>query len=378
MERLKVLAAAAALHTFTVADLVRHTGVPSNTVSSVLRRNARLFEDAKPSERGSRGRGRPRRRYAVADLTAINAEIRAIEETVGTVSRLLGVPDTEDGGGNPEEERAALVSVAERTIMRAWDTDDADDRRVLADTARLNLAAVAPSPAPDMPIYRETSPYLRVKAPDERGAPSLAGEELTVRARSLAVLVDLTSDAAEGRAIGVTDLQRAATAVATLSGVTSPERMHRFLGGLVMIAQAGDELAPVGLVTRKGDTPGAVIEGVDDSEWYMRKLPGTGDVVWAQRWARTLADRRLYACNVLYDTGDRDEDFRDTLHRVADLSSLSKPSVPRIVVSGSYEPGRINTVARAGAMLLAPDFSTDDLNSAIGAGFELPELYTEP
>lgn len=68
MERLKVLAAALALRTFTVEEIAGLSGVNPQTVRSVLGRNSALIrhlEGPAPAEAADsqRGRGRPPRRW---------------------------------------------------------------------------------------------------------------------------------------------------------------------------------------------------------------------------------------------------------------------------------------------------------------------------
>ena len=80
MEQMRILAAAVALRTFTVRELVAYTGASPDTVRSTLGRNKDQFavEQAPPT-----GPGRPLKRWTVLDPDAIRGQVRVLETEVG-------------------------------------------------------------------------------------------------------------------------------------------------------------------------------------------------------------------------------------------------------------------------------------------------------
>lgn len=177
MERIRILAAAAALSEFTVAELCAYSGANEHTVRSVLSRDAELIEPLDSLERT--GAGRPRRRYRVKDLETIRSELRTLEESIEALgSRRRGESEPQS-----TEDRLAAALVAEDALLRAMKADVTDEESwTLAETAR-ESALQAMSAEEDAPVRDEIDARGRVIAVlaqavvRKTGAPGGAGSK---------------------------------------------------------------------------------------------------------------------------------------------------------------------------------------------------------
>src|SRR5438105_914093 len=116
LERLRILAAAAALGTFTVAELVAYSGANENTVRSVLERDAALFSaEASPAQ--AVGPGRPPARYRVVNTQRIAKELRSREQQLSSLAMpQVGV---RRGAATDAQGAADAASLAEDALARA-------------------------------------------------------------------------------------------------------------------------------------------------------------------------------------------------------------------------------------------------------------------
>lgn len=132
----KTLAAAAALRRFTIADLVRYSGVKSTTVYSVLQRADRYIEPVEEMSTGKRG-GRPKLYQVRSD----HAEelLSMLRETEKGFDR--GTSSISSDG----KDELAAVAVAENALFRFADTADSADRARLVELARTSLRTAKPA-----------------------------------------------------------------------------------------------------------------------------------------------------------------------------------------------------------------------------------------
>jgi hypothetical protein len=317
MERLRILAAAVALLEFRADELRAFAGVNAETVRSVLRRDAEMFDVISTTTNGSPGR--PANRYRVKDPARIREEIRELEralEPAGLGTRVRPERDT-------DEDRLIAVASAEDALLDSWRSEEPGERVVLAQTA---LAALGGA--------RRMMPEEAVGADDP----------LRRRAGDVEVFAELTHAEALGEPIGTEELHRAATALSDLAEV-APKHTFQFLLGLSAMAMRNDQLLPLALALSKSRKPIDSIATLDANAWVeAAALEDTGYVLWSQRWAAPLAEHRLFAGMVVQDYG------AETL--ATSLARLSEWHAPTVVLSERHSPDVVRNVSESGAFFL--------------------------
>jgi len=127
MERLRIIATAAALGEFTVPELAAFSGGNPNTIRSVLRRE-QWFAAVGTRQRLSTGR--PTVVYRVTDPELVRAEILKLEEALGLARAAVSLPEETD------DDRLAALVVDESKALDAARSDSAEERPLLIETAR--------------------------------------------------------------------------------------------------------------------------------------------------------------------------------------------------------------------------------------------------
>ncbi len=317
MKRLQILAAAVALGEFRVEELRAFAGANLETVRSVLRRDAQLFEVIRG---GANGRpGRPAKRYRVRDVDRVRQEIRALERDL----EAAGAMTSPQLDANSDEDRVAAISSAEDAVLDSWSARTPDERAVLAQTALAALGAA------------------RRIMPEDVVAEDAA---LRRRANDVEVFARLADAEASGKPIGTERLYDAATALSDLAEV-APERVPQFILGLSATALRNDQSLPFALALRGHHEPIEAISAIDASSWVKTvALADTNYVLWSQRWAAPLAKHRLFTGTVV---GDIDEGTLD-----APLRHLSKWQSPTIVISERDSVDLVRRVSESGAFFL--------------------------
>jgi tetratricopeptide (TPR) repeat protein len=327
MERLRILAAAAALRVFTVAELCAFAGANADTVRSVLRRDAELFEPVPAASDGNPGR--PAKRWKIKGLDRVREEIRELEKVFQPAS-VEGRIERD-----PDEDVFVAIGSAEDAILDSWGAD-AQDRVVPAQTAIAALRAA------------------RRMMRDSAIAPS---DLLHRRADDIEVFAKLACADASGDTIGTEDLHRAAVALSDLAEV-APERIPQFLLGLGSIAVRNGQLLPVALVVSQQHEPVDVVSALDAQSWVeVQPLAGAGYRVWFQRWAAPLAEHHVIAGAIVEDATDECLD--------AALSEAAIWPGPTVVVSKSYSEDRVRRVSEAGAFFLPSPATSSAIASTI-------------
>lgn len=341
MERLRILAAAAALREFTVGELCAFAGANADTVRSVLRRDAELFEIAPAKADGTPGR--PSNRWRVKELDRIREEIHELEQVL-ELPRLQTQPERDS-----EEDRLIAVASAEDAVLDAWGTEESGERVVLAQTALAALGA-ARRMTPEE-IVTEDDPLRR-------------------RADDIEVFAQLAHTEAHGEAIGTDDLYRASTALSDLAEV-APERTGQFLLGLSATAVRNGQLLPLALAISQQHKPIDAISTLDAKSWIeAARLENTDYVIWSQRWAAPLAEHRLFAGTIVDDSSEEGLE--------AHLSSVSEWLGPTVVVSRHQNLDRVRLVSEAGAYFLPSSAGVHGIaRTVINAAFGRARLGTE-
>jgi hypothetical protein len=315
-ERLRILGAAAALGEFTVPRLAAFSGANENTIRSVLLRDRNLFEVVAGVGQ-ERGIGRPPQRLRALDVSHIRALVRDLERSLGPLIRPLEL--------EPESEldRLAAVVVAEDAVERAWGADDSSTQQLLALTALESLS----------------------QARSAAGEQPAANDALDRRTESIGVFAELALAQAHGQQLTADELRRAAEALANLNEL-APERIPGLLTSLVVAAIRNKEMPPIVLVTESNVTPTEAILGLDEHAWTRHTLPGRRQVVWTQRWAEPLLNKRLMAGVVVHDAGTAEWELDEK------LALLPEWNVPAVVVSRRHSMEAVARVAEAGAFFV--------------------------
>jgi hypothetical protein len=317
MERLRILAAAAALLEFRAGELCAFAGANAETVRSVLRRDTELFEVISTETNG--GPGRPANRYRVKDPTRIREEIRELEQAI----QPAGLETRVRPGRDTDADRLIAVATAEDAVLDSWRSDEPDERAALAQTA---LAALNGA--------RRMTPEDAVQADDS----------LRRRTDDVEVFAQLADAEARGEPIDTDKLHRAATALSDLAEV-APERTSQFLLGLSATAVRNDQLLPLALALGQSRRPIDSISTLDADAWVeAAPLEDTGYVLWSQRWAAPLVEHRLFAGMVVQDYGAESLD--------APLVHLLEWHAPTVVLSERHSPDVVRNVSESGAFLL--------------------------
>ena len=167
VETLKVLAGTVGVGSFTVSSLAERTGVPRETVDTVLRRHRHAFRKLDLISR--HGRGRPQQRWQ------LRAE--AIDEVVAEVGRLqavIGTQSVEPTTTSEYEVVEASLTMATDSVLRA-SADEPQTALSLLKAARSSIQAAGYDPV----------------VSDIPGEGSTATDAFSRRARVVSAVADL-------------------------------------------------------------------------------------------------------------------------------------------------------------------------------------------
>lgn len=335
MERLRILAAAAALKEFTALELVAFSGANENTVRSVLHREKELFEPVEGEARRE-GKGRPANLYRVIDLGGIREEVRELEQVIESIppAAITWLPETES-----EQERLAAIVVAEDAALRAWRSESPEEKLVLAQTARRSLG--------------------QAKLDEVEGEVSAA---LVTRVESVSAFTTLAESEARGDSIEPALINRAWSALADYADVVPTDRVHEVMTSLADFAIRHDQLPPLAMLTEATVTPAEAMPEFG-LEWTRLELDESHEALWAQSWARSLVDHQLVIGLVVYDGGMSDAALERSLGHVADWH------MPAVVISDDVTPDVVVRASRVGAFSLpsseGPGAVAETLRSAL-------------
>lgn len=347
MEKIRILASAAALREFTAEQLAAFSGANLNTVRNVLRRNEALFEPV-DTEAAATRRGRPANIYRVIDSERIESEVREFERTAGAAAEtLFGQAMRSD----PEQERLAAIVVAEDASMRAWQSDDAQEKRLLAETAQRSLHFVAAGDGVELtPVLSE-------------------------RAESAKAFADLAEADAEGGQIEAKLVQNAWTGLANYAEYVPTERARQMLTCLVDVSMRYEQPPALAVLTDASTNPAETLPQFGN-DWARirfdsrRGRPSRHEVLWAQPWALDLVDRQLLLGFVVSVRGMNDDELEDSLRQVSEWH------IPTLLLADDLKRDLLVRSTRAGALSLPAGEShvvAETLRTALGAlnGYQL-------
>jgi carbon-monoxide dehydrogenase small subunit len=333
----RILAAAAALREFEVAELAAYSGANDNTVRSVLHRMRTWFQEVDTPAESRPAKGRPRKRYRVADLLGVRAQVRQLEREVAELAETPAPTDAE-----LEAQRLAAIVVAEDAVLSAWRAEESAERQLLAETAWKSLSQ-AKSLAQEKPDFA-----------------------LERRVQSVDTFAKLALDRSRERQLPHSWLAKAAEALADFSEVAPQDRVFRFLVGLSDAAIRSHELPPMCLIIDGGATPTDAIPGLTGGAWSTRLLRDGLEVLWVQAWAEPLLNRRLIAGIVVQDPGPT----RHLQELESVLGIVTKWHRPTFVVSKRDSVEVVDRVLAAGVYYMPfesarLDVMTSALRSAL-------------
>jgi hypothetical protein len=322
-QRLRILAAAAELGRFTAYELAAATGISSNTVRSILRRDAEFFEVGSSADT-RRSRGRPTNLYSVSDMEGIRHELTDVRESL----EWTPVPDSET---SEADHHSARLEVAENSLRRALASEDPEDRRKLIEIA-LRTAAV---------LLEQSD------LPTELGRKALA---LKASAEMLGVGY-LEVPQRQGA------LHEVATAIAAIAEHSAPTALA-LLRGLLGVTRELRLAPPVGLILHGDLRPENIFVTEADDDWMKVSAHERWDL-WSPRWSEPLAKHAVLAGVVLGAEADQ-------IDVEASLSEL-RSWTPKIVM-GDYSPGLTDQTARIGALFVsnAAEDVTESVIDGIG------------
>ena len=316
MKRIRILAAAAALREFTIAELSAYSGANVNTVRSIVNREKERFEEV--GEREDQAMGRPAKRYRVRNVEDIRTELEQLEAEVDDVE-VAAI----EGEAESEEDRLAAVVVAEDALLRSLRSDHLEERQVLAETAQRSA----------------------LQGLGDLETAAMVEESLIRRAKGIGGVARLAASDAGGGSLDEADFRAAATALGALAETAPGENVDEVLSGLIAIAVRHGELPPVGVVLDQDLTPRDAVPDFAEKEWIYRVVGETGRRIWLQSWAEDLLSHRLVAGLIVHDH-DFDE---ETLGEA--ISQVSHWHRPTAVIS-SGEGSRASSIAIRGALFI--------------------------
>jgi predicted NBD/HSP70 family sugar kinase len=261
MERLRILAACAALKVFTVPELVVYSGANENTVRSVLQREAGLFERLDEPRTvgtpGPREMGRPAVIWRVSDPQRIRRLLSDLQSELSGIER-------EAATAPQEREESAYVNhmtaikVAEDAVLRALEEPNPELRRVLSEAALNDLRDVPQVvPAQDKlnDADRWNSGYgdnMEMVSSEQRlwrrvEAVAFLARILDTEARDAAMNDEQPAEQESDSLIGAEHLARAAVAVSQLTIEPPQQQVQAFFQRLADMAMA--RRLPVGSET---------------------------------------------------------------------------------------------------------------------------------
>jgi hypothetical protein len=327
--QLRILATAAQLQRFTSYDLAAAAGASPNTVRSVLRRHPELF-DVATAVGTKRSRGRPTKRYTVADADALSAQLAAVRDSLGWVAMPRIAPADID-------RQAARLDVAENSLRRALMADRDDDRRKLAAVALETVdVLLEPAALPDELTRRA----LGIKA---------AGEMLIIR------------DVARPQQQGA--LHEVAVDIAAVVE-HSPITALVLLRALLQVSRQLDQAPPVGVIVHGDIQPEHLLVADTDTPWRQWSVEETGESLWSPAWSAPLAERSALAGVVLRVHAGRSD-------LAASLSAL-REWTPKIVM-GDSSPDLIEQATKEGAMFLPSSLEDISESAVTGIGSALDQ-----
>jgi hypothetical protein len=320
MERLRILAAAAAMPNFTIAELCAYAGANERTVRSVLRRDGVDLEELPNGREPSRA-GRPPKRFRLSDVEKVHDELRKLESELESLPR-------HDATSDSEQRRIDDVLLAEAAIIEAWD-HCCNDR-----ATRIDLSSLVTRP-PQPYEYRcsyisyrsQFTQYPRERAIDANHEQiALAqnaqrrlskvlksgahGDEWGQRAVALSALAELAERDGRGEQLLAGDLHIASGALSDLARFLPVEEIRtRFLPGIELAATRNDQLPPVVVVTHEQSTPPQLSSRLTPFRWVeltgrLERAITSLRRVWMQEWAAPLLERHLMT-GALVEYSDR-------------------------------------------------------------------------
>lgn len=293
--RLRILAAASALGTFTAKELAAEAAAPYATVRNLLQEREPDKFAVVGEERNGRP-GRPKFRYRLVDPAAIVTEVVAAREEIPEIDHAFAVADfgaLHDEPGRAETE-AALLDTAQRSLQRAAHIET---------EARMAAAGVASRAAEG--ILQSQESYSR-----------------EMRQRAIVIYV-----CAEVLSLSVLEgghqTRRLAQLATRLSGFFRDEPAY----GLVMLslisraAVAVGQAPPLVVVAKDEVGPGSVFSG----DTALAETKSELDVLWIPSYAAPLIRNGIPAGVVVDSRGRTADDVRLSLER------FSEWPVPKVV-----------------------------------------------
>jgi hypothetical protein len=328
-QQLRILATAAQLERFTPYDLAAATGTSSNTVRSVLRRHRELF-DVATAVGTKRSRGRPTKRYTVANADALRAQLGEVRDSLDWVA----MPSIE---ATDIERQTARLDVAESSLRQALSTDRDGDRRKLAGVAVETADVLLEHAALPNELVRRA---LGVKA---------TGEMLGIR--------DVAPPQRQG---ALHDVAAAIAAVAERSPITALV----LLRALLQVTRQLDQAPPVGVILHADVKPEHLLVTGTDTPWQKWSVEETGESLWSPAWSAPLAEHSALAGVVLRVAAGR-------FNVGASLSAL-REWTPKIVM-GDASPDLIEQATKEGAMFLPSSLEDISESAVTGIGSALDQ-----
>lgn len=364
-ERLRILAAAAELRSFSAAALSARANANLHTVRAVLQRDHELFEVIGQQ----RGAGRPARRFRVADEQRLTAELgraqlSSLDESDFPASAGLSSGAESDSGpsqatgglpplpepltGTPLRQRPseALLEAASTALTRAVGAQDVRERATYAGSAA-----------------RTTSALLRGE--DELAfEPSFMAPDGQHRRAALlglaAEMVLLTCGEATGSSLR-DGLARVASALVPVVE-HAPDQIPRFLRGVLTVSRQLGFAPPVAVVTTSMQPDPFLLRGRPAGDWVAHPLTELHSTLWSPSWAEELLQSRSLAGMVV--DGQHVSDFADY------LGKLEGWRMPKIVSCTALEAEADDDIGRAGAIKIDGLRSLEDALDPLGKALE--------
>ncbi len=366
-DRLRILAAAAALGEFTVPELAAHTGILPGTVSQVLRRERAgrgLFEQTSLSRPS---KGRPAVLWRVRQAAAILEELAHEESEVAGLQAETGAHAGSEAAHEPAGQHHRWLGSAEEALAQIWETDDRADQKMLAGVAVNFLRAADP---------RAEVTGALTDQPDWWEQPPGPGPDLGrpyQRARRIAAIAALASaDAGESPAADAVR-RRAAEAVEEMAREAPSEQVAVWIRWIVLAClRAQGHIPPVMVLTPAGTSPVELFPGVR-ANWRPHHPPPWVSRhhyrLWAEEWAGPLLSADLVPCIVLQH--DHRAEADDVLAEVLARAGRSGARQAVVVASTSADLRVAAQVARSGCVFYPLHETSAGLSVAVKRSAEL-------
>ena len=365
-ERLRILAAAAELRSFSAAALSARANANLHTVRAVLQRDHELFEVIGQQ----RGAGRPARRFRVADEQRLTAELGRAQlssldksdspasaglssgaeshsgQSQATAAGLPALPEPLTGTPLRQRPNEALLEAASTALTRAVDAQDVRERATYAGSAARTASAL---------LRGENEPAFEPSflAPD--------GQHRRAALLGLAAeMVLLTCGEVTGA--GLRDgLTRVASALVPVVE-HAPDQIPRFLRGVLTVSRKLGFAPPVAVVTTCGQPNPYLLRGRPAGDWVSHPLIELHSTLWAPLWAEELLQSRSLAGMVV--DGQHVSDFADYLGKLEDWR------MPKIVSCTALEADADDDIGRAGAIKIDGLRSLEDALDPLGKALD--------